>query len=165
MECFDVVDENRNPLGYIKQRGSELEENEYNVGVEIWIFNKNKLLMTRRSLNKSHPGEWEVPGGCSKSGESSIDTIIREIKEEIGIFINKDDFELVDTTIYKKQFVDIYKSNKVINLNDVTLQNDEVCDAKYVTKEEFLKMAENNEIVKSVYNRYEIIKDKLKKDW
>ena len=46
MEFFDVVNKNRKSLGYVKQRGMELEENEYNVGVEIWIFNKNKLLMT-----------------------------------------------------------------------------------------------------------------------
>ena len=165
MEFFDVVNENRKPLGYTKERGLKLEENEYNVGVEIWIFNDNKLLMTRRSLNKSHPGKWEVPGGCSKSGETSIDTIIRETKEEIGISINSDDCELIDTTIYKRQFVDIYTCNMMINLNEVILQEDEVCDVKYVTKDEFLKMADNDEIVKSVYNRYEIIKDKLKKDW
>ncbi len=165
MEFFDVVNKDRKSLGYTKQRGIELEENEYNVGVEIWIFNKNKLLMTRRSLNKSHPLEWEVPGGCSKSGETSIETIIRETKEEIGISINSDDCEIIDTTIYKKQFVDIYKCNKVIDLNDVTLQDDEVCDVKYVTKDEFLKMVKNNEIVESVYNRYKFIKDKLKKDW
>ena len=165
MEFFDVVNKDRKPLGYTKQRGLKLEEYEYNVGVEIWIFNDNKLLITRRSLNKSHPLEWEVPGGCSKSGETSIDTIIRETKEEIGISINNNDCELIDTVIYKKQFVDIYKSNKEIDLNKIILQDDEVCDIKFVTKNEFLKMAENNEIVKSVYNRYEIIKDKLRKDW
>ena len=164
MEIFDVVDENRNFLGYTKRRGMKLEENEYNVGVEIWIINKKKLLITKRSLNKSHPGEWEVPGGCSQSGETSIDTLIRETNEEIGISINND-FRLLDTVIYKKQFVDIYKSNKEIDLNDVILQNDEVCDVKYVTKTEFLKMALNGEIVESVYNRYKTIKDKLKKDW
>ena len=165
MEFFDVVNKDRKPLGYTKKRGLKLEESEYNVGVEIWIFNKNKLLMTKRSLNKTHPGEWEVPGGCSKSGETSIDTIIRETKEEIGISINNNDCKLIDTVIYKKQFVDIYKSNKDVDLNRIILQDDEVCDIKFVTKDEFLRMAENNEIVKSVYNRYEIIKEKLKKDW
>ena len=40
MEFFDVVDENRKLLGYTKQRGMKLEENEYNVDVEIWIINK-----------------------------------------------------------------------------------------------------------------------------
>ena len=165
MEVFDVVDKNRNLLGYTKERGMNLEENEYNVGVEIWIINNKKLLITRRSLNKSHPGKWEVPGGCSQSLETSVDTLIRETNEEIGISINNNDFELLDTLIYKKQFVDIYKSNRVIDLNEVTLQEDEVCDVKYVTKNIFLKMASDGEIVKSVYNRYNIIKDKLKKDW
>ena len=165
MEFFDVVDKNRKRLGYTKLRGEKLEENEYNVGVEIWIFNDKKLLMTRRSLNKSHPNEWEVPGGCSKKGETSIDTLTREIKEEIGISIKEDNYELLDTEIYKKQFVDIYKSNILINLDEIILQTDEVSDIKFVTKSEFLKMAENNEIVKSVYDRYGIIKNKLKEDW
>ena len=163
MEFFDVVDKDRKPLGYTKQRGMKLDECEYNVGVEIWVFNDNKLLMTKRSLNKSHPGEWEVPGGCSKSGETSIDTVIRELKEEIGISINNDDFKLIDTIIYKKQFVDVYVSNKIIDLDKVILHIDEVYDIKYATKEDFFKMVENNEVVRSVYNRYEIIKDKI--DW
>ncbi len=160
MELFDVVDANRNPLGYTKERGNELLEREYNVGVEFWIFNNHKLLMTRRSPEKSHPGEWEVPGGCSQSGETSIDTLKREAKEEIGVNIDNT-FKLIDTVMYKKQFVDIYTSNIEVDLNNITLQKEEVSDVKFVTKEEFLEMANNNEIVKSVYNRYENIKDKL----
>ena len=164
MEFFDVVDQNRNPLGYIKKRSEKLEENEYNVGVEIWIFNNKELLITKRSLNKSHPGKWEVPGGCSQSNEISCDTLSRELKEEIGISINND-YTFLDTQIYKKQFVDIYKSNKHINLKNIILQKDEVCDIKFVTKNQFLKMIANNEIVNSVYERYKIINDKIKNDW
>ena len=165
MESFDVVDKNRKYLGYIKYRGDQLDDNEYNVGIEIWIFNNKKLLMTRRSLNKSHPGEWEVPGGCSRAGETSIDTLIRETFEEIGIKLDKSNYKFLDTQIYKKQFVDIYKSNMIIDIDKVILQDEEVSDVKFVTKREFLKMVANNEVVKSVYNRYEIIKNRLKKDW
>ena len=165
MELFDVVDKNRKKCGYTKIRGSNLLDGEYNTGIEIWIFNDKKLLMTKRSLKKSYPGKWEVPGGCSQKDETSMDTWIREIKEEIGILIDNNDIELIDTTIYKNQFVDIYKSNKIIDLNEVILQKDEVSDIKYVTKEEFLKMARNEEIVASVYNRYNIIKDKIAENW
>ena len=165
MESFDVVDKNRKPLGYTKYRGDKLADNEYNVGIEIWIFNNKKLLMTKRSLKKSHPGEWEVPGGCSQAGETSIDTLIRETFEEIGITLDKSSYKFLDTQIYKKQFVDIYKSNMIINIDKVVLQDEEVSDVKFVTKREFLKMVANNEVVKSVYNRYEIIKNRLKKDW
>jgi len=164
MEFFDVLDKNRKPLGYTKKRGDILEDNEYNSGIEIWIFNDQKLLLTRRSQEKSHPLEWEVPGGCSQKGESSIETLKRELKEEIGININNN-YELLGTELYKKQFIDIYKSNMKIDLTNIKLQPEEVSDIKFVTKEEFLEMAKNNIIVKSVYNRYNVIKDKLKKDW
>ena len=49
--------------------------------------------------------------------------------------------------------------------SQVKLQQEEVNDIKFVTKEEFLEMAKENKIVKSVYNRYNVIKDKIKKDW
>lgn len=165
MEYFDVVDENRNLLGYTKARGSELDENEYNVGVEVWIFSNNKLFLTRRSFNKSHPGQWEVPGGCSQAGESSLDTLLREAFEEVGIKLGKNDYSLLKTVIYKKQFVDIYKGNININLDNIKLQEEEVIDAKLVTKDEFLDMVSNGEIVKSVFNRYEEINGLIDKEW
>ena len=164
MEYFDVFDKDRNFLGYTKERGSKLEGNEYNMGIEIWIFNDKKLLLTQRSIEKSHPLEWEVPGGCSQKGETSIDTLEREVKEEIGVDIN-DEYKLLGTELYKKQFVDMYKSNIKVDLSKIKLQAEEVSDIKFVTKEEFLEMAKNDKIVKSVYNRYNAIKNKLKKDW
>ncbi len=164
MEYFDVLDKNRKTLGYTKERGMKLLENEYNVGVENWIINNGKLLMTRRSLEKSHPGEWEVPGGCSQRGESSIDTLKREMHEEIGIDI-KNNYELIDTDIYKHQFVDIYKSSIMVDIKNINIQIEEVSEVKFVDKEEFLHMANNGQIVNSVYNRYLKIKDKIKKDW
>lgn len=165
MEFFDVVDKNRKNLNYTKERGSQLLEHEYNEGIEVWIFNNNKLLLTKRSLNKSHPGEWEVPGGCSQSHESSFDTLKREIGEEIGIELSNNDVTLLETKLYKKQFVDIYKSNIVVNIKDIKLQEDEVINVKFVTKKEFLEMNDNEEIVKSVFERYKFIENELEKDW
>lgn len=89
MEFFDVVDKNRNKLNYKKMRGETLEDNEYNMGAEMWLVNNNKILMTQRSLQKTHPSKWEVPGGCCQTKESTIDTIKREIYEEIGIKFNR----------------------------------------------------------------------------
>jgi len=159
MESFDVYDSNRKSLGYTKIRGEKLLDNEYNQGVELWIFNNNKLLIDQRSKEKSHALEWEVPGGCSQVGETSIDTLFREAKEEIGLESNS--FEFLDTVIYKHQFVDIYKTNMKADLSKVKLQEEEVSDIKFVTKKEFLEMNNNGEIVQSVFNRYEVIKDKI----
>ncbi len=165
MELFDVYDKNRKPLGYTKVRGEILEDNERNIGVELFIFNDNKLLLTQRSINKTHPGKWEVPGGCSQTGESPIDTLIREVKEEIGVTITKNDCEFITTQMYKYQFVDVYKSNIKVDLAKVVLQEEEVSDIKFVTEEEFLQMLNNDEIVEYISSRYNLIENKLKKDW
>ena len=91
------------------------------LGQRFVFFDNEKLLLTRRSFNKSHLGEREVPGGCSQAGESSLDTLLRETSEEIGIKLDKNDYTLLKTVIYKKQFVDIYKWNIDINLGDIKL--------------------------------------------
>lgn len=165
MEYFDVLNKTRKDLNYTKIRGIKLEENEYNQGAELWLINNGKLLITKRSLEKSHPGEWETPGGCSQKGETSLDTIIREANEEIGISLTENDLELIGTQLYKKQFVDIFLSKKLINEFDIKLQTSEVVEFKFVSKDEFISMIENNKMVKSVTARYFMVKDILDSDW
>lgn len=165
MEYFDVVDKNRVQLNYKKIRGEKLEKNEFNTGVEMWIINNNKILMTQRSEQKSHPGQWETPGGCSQAGESIIDTIKREMIEEIGVNFNQDEFCLIGTHLYKKQFVDIFLSEKEIDINKVILQKEEVQNIKWISKDEFNNLIKNGATVPSVLQRFNMIKDKLKIDW
>ena len=138
---------------------------EFNAGIEMWIVNNNSILMTQRSMNKSHPGQWEVPGGCCQAGESVIDTVKRELSEEIGIEFSQDEFKLIGTELYKKQFVDVFYSEKQIKLQETSLQTEEVKNIKFVSKEDFNKMKNNNEIVPSVLNRFNLFKTKLNLDW
>lgn len=165
MEFFDVLSKTRQKLNYVKSREDKLKSNEFNQGAEIWILNNNKLLITKRSMEKSHPGKWETPGGCSQNSELSIDTIIREVREEIGISLSEKDLELIGTQLYKKQFVDVFKASKVINVSNIILQKNEVSEFKFVTKDEFIRMVKNNEIVNSVSNRYFMFKDIIDLDW
>lgn len=55
------------------------------VVVAIIIDNQQKILITRRALDKSHGGYWEFPGGKVDAPEEAIDALKREIKEEVGI--------------------------------------------------------------------------------
>lgn len=165
MEIFDVYDGNRNFLNYTKQRGEKLTDNEYNLGSELWIINNNKILMTKRSKNKSHPGMWETPGGCSITGETTKQTIIREISEELGITIPENNIAFIATKLYKKQFVDIYSCNTKIYISSIKIQESEVCDVKYISKEEFNLLKNKNLIVPSVLERFNIIKNKIDIDW
>ena len=47
----------------------------------------NKILVTQRSEKMNLPLKWEFPGGKLEVGESEIDCVQREIKEELNIEI------------------------------------------------------------------------------
>ena len=50
---------------------------------------QGKVLITLRSEDKNLSNFWEFPGGKIKNNESPDDAIIREIKEELSLDINK----------------------------------------------------------------------------
>ena len=161
MEYFDVVDKNRNPTNKKLLRGSKLSENEFNVGIECLIVNSNKeILLTQRSPQKSHSYQWEIPGGCSISGECSSQTLKREIFEEIGI--NIVNYKLITTQLYKYQFIDIYIVYSDINIDELKLQKEEVIQAKWFSLQELKRLLQSNLIVPATSISFDVIETILK---
>ncbi|MBV7267294.1 (deoxy)nucleoside triphosphate pyrophosphohydrolase [Erythrobacter sp. WH131] len=50
-----------------------------------------RWLMHRRPLEKHHGGLWEFPGGKVEPYEIPVDSLVRELREELGIDICKQD--------------------------------------------------------------------------
>jgi len=48
-----------------------------------------RVLIAQRPPDKSMAGLWEFPGGKVESGERPEDTVIRELREELGITIRE----------------------------------------------------------------------------
>jgi 8-oxo-dGTP diphosphatase len=48
-----------------------------------------RVLIAQRPADKSMAGLWEFPGGKVEPGEGPEQTLIRELKEELGITINE----------------------------------------------------------------------------
>ena len=49
-----------------------------------------RVLITTRPDGKSMAGLWEFPGGKIEAGERPEQTLIRELKEELGIVVRED---------------------------------------------------------------------------
>ena len=99
---------------------------------------------------------WECPGGYIMSGESSLQAVIREAKEETNIDLY--DIALLSTQIYKNQFIDTYMSFIDSKKTRIILQPDETVEFKYVSVNELDTLYNKNKIVKPVYERFQKIK-------
>ena len=150
-ELLDIYDSNRKKTGNVAERGvSEIKEGEYRLIVTGIILNsENKILISKRSENKRHGLKWECSGGAVLSGETSLEGIIRELKEELGIeFTKKEAIYLkeIRKDEYPSDFKDIWLFRKDIEISELKFQVEEVIDAKWVTIDEFMEMMEKDEI-------------------
>lgn len=146
-ELVDVYDENKNITGKIIDRKdiNTLTDHEYIITVHCFIINlSNQILLTQRSLNKNRGGKWEETHGGLRVGEQSINGIIRELQEEIGINVNAQELKLITTIKRKNKFRDIYILRKDIPLYSLRYNDGEVMDCKYVNLDEFKVMIEND---------------------
>lgn len=151
-EYWDVYDKNRKRTGKLHKRGIRMQPGEYNIVCEAWIVSGNRLLVTQRCKYKNFGGLWECTGGAVKAGESSIDCIKREIKEEIGIDVADEELTFKGTKHGAAFFIDCYELHRDLSLDDLTLQTEEVSGAKFVTLAEFEKMQKEKELIPGLFD-------------
>ena len=147
-ELVDVYDKDRNKIGKIINRSdlSILNNDEYIITVHCFIIDlSNQILLTQRSFNKNRGGKWEETHGGLKAGEKSIDGIVRELQEEIGVSVQTDELKLIKILKRKNKFRDIYIPRKNIPLYSLKYNDGEVINCKYVSLNEFKSMIKNNE--------------------
>lgn len=150
MELWDIYDMDRNKTGKTMVRGSEYEPGDYHLVIHICIFNKEgKLLIQRRQPFKEDWSDlWDITvGGSAVTGDSSQAAAERELFEELGI---KMDFRGIRPNLtinFEHGFDDFYLVEKEVCLEDLSLQYEEVQDAKWATEEEILQMIENEKFI------------------
>lgn len=170
-EKWDIYNEEKRQTG--KKCFSDvrkLKSGEYHLVVTAIILNENnEILISKRAGYKTHPNMWECCGGSVRSGESSLEGMLREIKEELGIVFNKREAMYLKTIKSEENhdFKDLWVFKRNIKDNEITKPDGEVIDTKWVKIEEFNKMLNNNEFVPTIdfnedlYNRAIILKPNL----
>ena len=154
-EYWDIYDENRKKTGKIVERGVyEFEPGEYHIVVTGIILNsKNEILITKRAEHKKFGLMWECNGGSVLAGETSLQGVIRELKEEVGVeFKKREAIFLKEVKGGKKypDFKDLWLFRRDVKKEEITFPDGEATDYKWVTIDEFMKMYNNKEIVPTV---------------
>ena len=148
MELRDLYNSKRILTGETIEKGQDVPSGRYYITVVVFIENsKGEFLLQKRALRKD--GRWATTGGHPVSGESSLEGIVTEIQEELGQTVNQNELTLFKTIMTEDDFVDLYYMNKDIDINDVVLQEEEVEDAKWATREEIEQLIEEDKFSKS----------------
>lgn len=154
-ELWDIYDINKKKIGRTAERDVyKFKEGEYHIVVTGIIMNsKNEILISKRAEYKKFGLMWECNGGSILAGETSLEGIIRELKEELGIEFSKKEAIFLKEIRRDKippDFKDLWLFRRNIDEKEITFPDGESIDARWVTIEEFIRMYENKEIVPTV---------------
>ncbi len=142
-ELVDVCDENNSPTGIQATKNEVHKKGLWHRASHIWIYNsKGELLIQLRSKTIDlFPDMWDISvAGHVSTGEDTVTTALREIREEIDLKINKDDLDFFKIRTFKVRFRNIINNEFDYvyflkfdgGINKLKLQKEEVQEIKFV---------------------------------
>lgn len=147
-ELWDIYDENRQLTGRLQRRGDPMQEGDYHLSVHVWMQNsRGEFLITQRSPNKGYPLMWESTGGSALTGDDSLTAALREVEEETGLQLKKENGKVLLSLKRTNDFCDVWYFRQDFDLKDVVLQEGETVDKKYATAGEIIAMRDRGEFV------------------
>lgn len=152
MEIRDLYDINRNLIGKTIKENETIPANTYIMVVVIFIQNdNNEFLIQKRSVKKG--GKWATTGGHPKAGENSLEGILTEVQEELGIKIENP--TLFKQANAKDVICDLYYIKKNIEINEITIQKEEVADVMWASINEINKLMKEGNFKQGHYMMFQ----------
>ena len=150
-ELLAIVDENNNLTTEVAEREDVHIKGLWHREVKIWVVNElGEILVQKGSPNKKqNPNKWGICAGHIDAGESVETTIIRELKEEIGLNTVIDDLEFMFISKEQNNFPNGTKNNIFFyayfiktdfKIEDYKIQTEELTALKYISFEELKKV-------------------------
>ena len=158
MILWDLYDSNLNNTHKTVSKEEDIPDNYYHLALEIWIINSNgELLLLRNTIDysKRYPGNWCCIGGNLQSGEDTESSIRRIIKEKIGLSSSYS-IDSISNPIKRDPYKYAYITCFVhadIDINHIVFEDNNSMEAKFVNKEELIKMCNNGEIAYYLISR------------
>ena len=148
-----IVNEKDEIIGYKERKNLNYSKDFYRVSA-LWITNsKNQVLLAKRaSTKKHHPNKWgPAVTGTIEEGETYESNILKESKEELGLKNIKPKKWIKTNTLGEKDlskyqhFTQWYKLKLNKPIEEFKIQEEEVAEIGWFTKEELMKMEKEKE--------------------
>jgi isopentenyldiphosphate isomerase len=150
-ELLDILTENAEPTGVTTMKSEAHRKGLFHATVHIWFYTKGgEVLLQKRAFSKDiHPGLWDVSvAGHVGAGEIIENSAIREVQEEIGLAISKE--QLIKIGVFKSvqkhsdilidcEFHHTFLSELKVSLEDLTKQQSEIDALKFLSISQFEK--------------------------
>ncbi len=148
IEFIDVLTSDGAFTGITKEKRLAHRDGDWHRAAHLWIIDsRGRLLLQRRaSIKESWPDLWDISvAGHVSAGETPIDAVIREAREEIGIEIGAQELTHIGTLKYsavlrddyiENEFHDVYVAFRDVDANALTLDPQEVAEVRFVYEEE-----------------------------
>lgn len=151
-ELLKIFDENRNELGVAPRRDVH-RFGYWHDTFHCWFITKFQdeayIYLQLRSENKAdYPNLLDITAAGHLTNDETVEDGIREIEEEVGISVSYSDLEKLTTITYsveKNEFIDnefahVYLYHYTQNLDDFSVQQDEVAGIVLANFEEFSQL-------------------------
>ena len=155
-EYLDILDENGNAAGRIKQRSRVHFDGDWHRTAHMWIEDgQGSVLIQKRGPHKfPYPDMWDVScAGHVRAGDSSRKAALREADEELGMRISplelrflgtvRDSF--TDGNTHDNEIVDIFVVQRAVDPKRCRLQDDEVADVRLIAVDDLKERIQNND--------------------
>jgi isopentenyldiphosphate isomerase len=161
LALIEVLDERGNPTGAMKTKREIHEQGLWHNAAHVCIYNlQGEILIQLRAGNKdSYPGLWDVSvAGHTDAGETTIESAVREIGEEIGLVVKPENLEFggiykisqpIDGTNWQDNeigYIYFYKFNG--HIDDMSMLDGEVDKLELIPIKQFEREMNDVELSK-----------------
>lgn len=136
-EYVDILDEDGNLTGLTKERSDTHRHGDWHRTVHVWIVNAGgEVLIQKRSpLKDRGANKWDMScAGHISAGKKSPDTVIQEVKEELGLTVTPEQLEYLFSVKEEdgttRHFHDVFLISFDFDINKVKIQKEEVSEVK-----------------------------------
>jgi mutator protein MutT len=110
-------------------------------GVVAVIESDHHLLVIRRAEGVPAAGYWCLPGGAVHEGETPVDAVIREVREEVGLEVEPREQIWQWTQPDGRLQLSWWRTHLISSPEDIRPDHKEVADVQWVTPAELVMLS------------------------